>query len=349
MRRGRRSALALVLALSGTLALLRAPEAPAVEVQAAGWWSRIVTTDPLRESPQPLPVPNPTTPQPVLTDPTAAPGQLLVQGAPEGATAIAAVRWKLADGESSPSLTLAALPGSVLPADAVILACAAASPWEPVASSGSWQAKAVPDAVRCIDGIVAADGASVAFGLQPLVRRGVLDVVFVPGRRADLPPEASSSTFRLVFATPTPESLAVVAGSDFEEGAGSVVVTVPAPEPSAGAPVGVTLPPLTPTVPSVAVAAPALEPEEVAIGAPTPVQALPEAFGSDGSRTIGVVLLGLAGLTALWAWLDRPTEAVTAMGVGRFRREVANVARSPQDGGLGRFTRSRTEPPPSLR
>jgi hypothetical protein len=214
------------------------------------------------------------------------------------------------------------------------------------------------------------------FGVQPLVSGQDLDVVLVAGKVAgsELPPsvpalpvEANRSIFRWVFEAPTAESIKVVAGSDFDAGAGDQFVTAPtpsaAPVDTGSLPVDLSAPSTT-TVPAPSVgldepvAAPALEPQDLAPSVPEVEAAV--AVGSTGAaeRTIGFVLLALAAAMAAWAHLSN--EQSSTLGLGRFRTAVAEgavpvaaragaaAAARPTVGGLSRFARERTTPPSRL-
>lgn len=376
-----RRTLPLVLAVAGLLCLLgRAPVASAVEAPTSGWWSRLATTSPADEVPAALPAPAPTTPGTIPAGGTVPEGNLLVEGTPEGATAVAAARYVLADGESSPSLTIAVGEGSTVSSESTVLACKAAAPWTaPEQNPGPWDAKPLVDASRCVNGVIADDLATISFGLQPLVSGDELDVVLVPGKLAAAAPpagtspapvEADGSTFRLVFPAPTTESLAVMAGSGFEPGSGEVVVPPAAPTspPSpSSASTSLELAPSPPSAkistPPIAgigepVATPALEPQDLAPSVPDVGDAVPVAATDGAERTIGFILLALAALAAGWAYLTH--EDAATIGLGRFRTDlpagaaVAGAAvtgvpqANPTVGGLSRFARERTTPPTPL-
>lgn len=366
-----RRTVALALAAVGLLCLLAAgPSAHAVDAPATGWWSRLATATTTDE----LPAPAPAAPDTIPVGATVPEGQLLVESTPEGAVAVAAARWQLAGGESSPSLTIPVGEGSTLNPQSVILACKAAAPWSPPESNpGPWELKPLVDASRCVNGVIAEDLSTVTFGVQPLVSGDDLDLVLVAGRAtgAEVPPgvppppvDADTSAFRLVFPAPTAESLQVVAGSDFEEGADDVFVPAPA-EPSS-VDVGGSAAPLdlpAPASPSVAmptvgvdepVAAPALEPQDLAPSVPDVSDAVEVVSAKDAERTIGYVLLVLAA--AMGAWAHLTNEQSTGIGLGRFRTVVAEgtvpvvatASAAPTVGGLSRFARERTTPPSRL-
>lgn len=369
-----RRTMAVALAAAGLLCLLvSGPAAQAVDAPTTGWWSRVATTTPTDELPAALPVPAPATPDTIPAGATVPEGQLLVESTPEGAVAVAAARWRLADGESSPSLTVPIGEGSTINPESVVLACKAAAPWSAPESPGPWDTKPLVDASRCVNGVIADDLGSISFGVQPLVSGDELDVVLVAGKIAGAEPpagvpqapvDANTSSFRWVFDAPTAESIRVVAGSDFEAGAGDEFVVAPtpsAPPEDAGASPPVDLSPApTATVPAPSigvdepVAAPALEPQDLAPSVPDVTDAVEVASTQDVERTIGFVLLLMAAAMAAWAHLTNEQSAT--IGLGRFRTAVAEGtvpvavagAAAPTVGGLSRFARERTTPPSRL-
>ena len=91
MTRRRLTRLALVLAACGAGLLATPAPVQAATLEQQGWWFR------LRPAGLPSELPS---------RPDVAEGQLVVEGAPDEAVAVSAVRFALADGESSPVLTL---------------------------------------------------------------------------------------------------------------------------------------------------------------------------------------------------------------------------------------------------
>lgn len=365
----RRAALAALLALVGAF-LVIAPAADAVSAPTSAWWSRLATTNPTNEVPAGLPVPAPTTPDTVPVGATVPEGNLLVEGTAEGATAVAAIRFDLADGESSPSLTLPIGEGSSVNTTSIILACRAATAWTPPESSpGKWDDKPLVEGFGCINGVVAEDLATVTFGVQPLVSGTVLDVVLVPGEEPALerppgvpepPVDANRSAFRWIFEVPTAKSLEVVAGSDFEEGAGNrTIVPTPSETPEFGAaePTTDSPPPVVDSSPAFEApaepATPALDPQDVAAPQPAVTDAVPAvARNGPANRTIGFILLALSAAVAAWAYFTSP--AGGTIGLGRFAAPASAVAPAlvaPGEGpvgGLSRFARPRSMPPTRL-
>lgn len=354
----RRFVLAVVLAVAGTSFLALAPVADAVDAPTSGWWARFATATPTDEIPAALPVPAPAAPDTIPAGATVPPDQLLVEGAPDGATAITAVRWELADGESSPSLTLPIASGSSVNPQSIVLACRTATPWEPPGDGpGTWDVKPLVDGSRCVNGVVADDLSSVTFGVQPLMSGTTLDVVLVPGEEAllerppgvpEVPADTDGSVFRWLLDPPSADSLQVVAGSDFSEGEGDRFVTPPTGPPPDLGPVGP--PPEGPTFDAAAdaptdigppfdAATPALEPQDVAPSVPDVSRASPAAVTPEATnRTLGFVLLVLAALVAGWAFLS-------SKGIGP---GAAPATGDGVVGGLNRFARPRSAPPVRL-
>jgi len=367
----RRLLLGPTLVLVGALSLLGGPEAGAVGQPETGWWSRLATTSPTDEVPAALPAPAPTTPDTVPAGATVPDGQLLVEGTPEGATAVAAVRWTLEPGESSPSLTLPVAPGSTLNPESVVLACKASVRWTPPAGpGGSWDTKPLVDASRCVNGVIADDLSTIGFGLQPLVSGQLLDIVLVPGRvpSSTLPPgvpqppaDVDGSAFRLLVDAPTAESLEVVAGAS---GGGPSAAPIPTPSSTAAVPPPAAVPtpsftgssPPSPVVPPAPVAEPSLDAGDLAPSVPDLAAAPAGAVERTSvDRGIGYVLLALGLLAGAWAFTQSP--AADSIGLGRFRTTIVPAAGPPASapttgapvvGGLSRFARERTTPPPPL-
>ena len=366
----RRFALAAALAVVGSSFVFLAPTADAVGAPTSAWWSRLATTTPADELPVALPVPAPTTPDTVPAGTTAPDGQLVVEGTPDGAVAIAAVRWELADGESSPSITLPIGEGSSLNPESIVLACRAATPWTPPEPApGTWDSKPLVDGFTCVNGIIAEDLSAVTFGVQPLMSGNALDVVLTPGKAAIPEPPAGvpappadidGSSFRWTFPPPSAENVEVVAGSDFSSGEGDRFITpTTSATPDFGATdtpsTGSSAPPVdsSPAFDAPAQAAPALEPQDLAPSVPDVNRAVPAtATSGPANRTIGFILLVLSALVAGWAYMTSNPAAAGTVGLGRFAAPVAaGAAGAPGEGvvgGLSRFARPRSTPPTRL-
>lgn len=334
--------------------------AGAASVTKSAWWTR--ASDPGSLVPPAAQVPGVTAPEAPVAPPTAdaAEGEVVVQGAPNGALAIAAITYALSPGESGPTLTITPSEGSNVPADAVILACRAAIDWEvPATQPGTWQDKPLVDCGRSVNGIVAPDGTSVSFSLQPLVSGNDLDVVLTPGTTGETTPAGPvGSTFQLTFNATDGAVLATTPAPSTSSGSSS---SGPSSSPSftPAAPPSVSVGGSTFTPPESPVVQPALEPQDQAptvpqVAAP-PTQPV-AAAEDDTAQAVGFIILLLGAALAGWAYLTperRDDDAAPLVGLGRFRRPVPAAAlveapAEPVTGGLGRFSRLRTGPPPSL-
>jgi hypothetical protein len=355
---------AVALLIAGG-ALSWAPSASAVTIDASGWWWRPNTTT------APIDVPP-------RADVSA--DQLLAEGEPEGATAVAAVRFKLAEGETSPILTIAPTADSVIPDGAVVLACRVGSSWQP-AQGGKWELKPIPDCFTSVQGIPS-DGGKLTFALTPLQSGQDLEIVIAPGVAPNATNDnARFSSFTLKFAKPTASDLKTTTGDTTFSGTGGGFVT---PDPSgfgaddsSGAgtagtsgssfdsgtastfdsgsatsfgPSPAFSQPSTFTPPAsvVAPASATLSANEQAnsAGVARPVAAAPVATTrSPGKgRTLGILVLLAGAALGFWAYTGS-----AAGGGGVPAVPVAPPPGSePVVGGLGRFAKPRFGPPPSL-
>jgi hypothetical protein len=157
----------LVLALAGSGIAFSGPGAGAqsagVQVTGQGWWSK------LQNSSLPAPAPAP---------PNVAPGQLNVQGAPDGAVALAAFKATLGAKDTNPTLTLkVASDGGG--GSAILLACRSGSAWTPEENGDFAHAPNV-DAKTCVNAQRAADGKTYVVPLGALQFGNQLDVVLTP-------------------------------------------------------------------------------------------------------------------------------------------------------------------------
>ena len=349
---------ALALVTLGATMLSSPAPAGAATVTKSAWWYRARTGDATTAVPPavgPTPagipvVPAPPTPAP----PTVPDGSLLVEGTPQGANAIAAITYSMTKTESAPTLTITPSSTSEVPADAIILACHAAVDWTaPDQNPGAWEEKPLVDCGQSVQGIAADDG-TITFALAPLCQAcTTLDVVLVPGTVAaptdgTAPPVGSS--FSLAFDTKAGAKIVTTQSSDGSFNSSSSFV----PDSSSYAtPRADYSAPSTYSAP-VPIAQPALEPQEQAPSVPRQA-ALPAATPvKDDKRAQGVAFLillaGLAFAGLAYATPDRTEEGL--VGLGRFRRpappDADVVADEPVPGGLGRFTKPRTGPPPAL-
>lgn len=332
MRLARRAAgLALLTAAVSILALPGG--ADATELTQVGWWWRVEDGS----LPATLPAP-PTVPE----------GGLMVAGAPDGATAIAALHFELADDEVSPVLTLTVADGGDQGGEGAILAaCLTGSAWQP-ASPGAWTSKpAAACAEGSVTGVRSDDGTAWSFALAPLLSDGVVDVTLVPGVDPTLPEGANGSVFQLVFAAPTSASLETTAG-----GGPSPDLALPdlgafvasgggGPDAFAAPTLGgeLALPPVdaaasfTPALPQadqgLTATAPVVQ-ERNAPLATSPVTAI------EDHRGLAIAVLVLAGAALLWG--------ANQAGAGR----AGSGLDSARVAGVGRFARARSGPVPRL-
>ena len=318
--------------------------AGAAEATASGWWNRLQTGQ-LTQLPPP---------------PGVEEGQLFVQGAPDGAAALAAVRFAVGPDETAPVLQLrfAQEGAGEAAAAAVILACPTTSPWNS-GGNQAWPTHPQPACDRQAIGAVSEDGAAMIFDLSSFAVGDVVDVVIVPGRVEGLPEGADGSVFSLIFEAPTdadlvtqPAGAPITAPPATEaEPAGSASTagssTAPSSGGSSGASSGSTAgrtatpsfqPPATP-------AAPALPPSEVAApvgsrstGAVPPFE--PASADRSNAKTLAVVLLVLAAIASLVA--SRRGALLQLFG-------ATPAEAVPAVAGLGRFAREREGAPPTLR
>lgn len=127
--------------------------------------------------------------------------QLLVEGTPDEAMAIAAVRFTLADGEVAETLILPVAEQQLQPG-ATIIACSTATDWEAV-EGGGWEARPMPSCESAVEGVLADDGASWSFEIGALQDGTQMDVVLLP---------APNVTMRVVFEPVTGGALGTQAG-----------------------------------------------------------------------------------------------------------------------------------------
>ncbi len=344
MTRSRRALLAvgLALTLTGLGLFIGAPRGNAAGVEFGWWWKG----NPGQQVPVPggVPVPAQNFPAdpPSAPEPPNAAGGLMVGALPDGAFAVAAVRAPL----NATSLTLTVAPnGDAGGQVAHLLACAATSPWNPIAA-GRWDDKPI---VACdlvngggsVAGIRSEDGTTWTFPVAPLASDGAVDVVIVPAADPTVPAGAAEP-FQLVFQPPTESSFAVgpplSTGGEFPQSSDpSTDLTTSddvSPTIDFGAFGGSTTP----------VAAPALSSNDQA-----PVlAAVPAAADADddgAAKALGLLVM-LLGLAAILAATRQPTPAIRSLT--RMGATEAAPATTKAMGGLGRFAAEREGRPPPL-
>jgi hypothetical protein len=339
-----RTAVGLVLLLAALALGLAAGPARAAELTKAGWWWRVNDPTPLGTLP-----PAPTVPE----------GALMVGGAPDGATAIAALHFELDAGEGAPVLTLnVADNGDQGGERAVLAACLTGSAWQP-ATSGAWTTKPFPACDQgSVTGVRSSDGAQWTFALAPLLSDGIVDVMLVPGLDPALPAGLNGSTFQLVFAAPTSASLVTTGGTGATPGIDLAGGGPQLPEVGGFSPPlsggDLSLPPVapagafTPSLPTadqgLTATAPVVERRNRPL--PTPVAAV------EDHRVLGLVVLALCGAALLWS-AQMPVLALRRLGgFDQPGSGPGDGARGPDGtthrGGVGRFARDRTGSVPHL-
>jgi hypothetical protein len=324
--------------LGASLALATVATAPpGADAQAggatfdgAGWWWRAQT------GVLALPVP-PSVPE----------SGLVVSWAPDGPTAVAAVRFRVPADASELTLTLAVADERGLGAG--IMACAATDRWFPT-QAGGWEEQPGADCDRAeVVGVAAADGSAWTFApLAPLAQGTVLDLVLLPAPGDD----ADVAAFELVLEPPEDGALAVVLppGGDDADATGDPAPPAP---PAAVAP--------SPAQPSAAVDVPIVPP------APRPLAIAPPVAPRHGPQVAPPQPRTAAGPVPRPPIAGRATEAplsarmvgilaalctaVAAVDIGRRPtpppRRLGTQAAMPL-AGIGRFARPREGSPVPL-
>jgi hypothetical protein len=286
----------------------------------------------------------------------------VVAGAPDGATAIAALHFVLAENESNPSLTLTVpASGDQGGAQAVMAACFAGSAWGGSEQGGPWESKPnVACQTGSVQGVRSANGDSWTFALAPLAVGRDVNVVITPGTIA--PGAPVGSTFSLTFNPPSSGSLTTTPG-EATQPAPDVAGALPAPDTqpdsasvgtdvgsSASSPLDVSAP-----LPVASAFTPSLPESSQGLTATAPLvrQATAgnvplETDGGHGSAA--AVLILLAGIAIAVRLYRTPPPAPRLLGplASATPRIPAIAVATPSPGGLGRFTRPRSGTPPPL-
>ena len=340
MRRVAALVAALALALSPTL--LVADTAAAQGPDQIGWWSEA------QQAPSPLPV------NAVTGD------NLMVGNDPSGPNAIAAVRFTVPsniDGAAvDPSTVPATLTLHVAANSAVgtpaVAACIVVANWEP-ATAGSWDAK--PNYSCSPNAIGTLAGDTAIFQLTPELQRsaGLYDLALAPA-------PGKSDPFSVQFVPPGADSLALGAGSS-PAGTAAPPAETPAtetlpgvstaPGPDLGTP-GLLSAPALPLSPAPA-ATPAATPRATRT---TPGLFRPRLAKVSAKRAQRALALGLLGLVAAAVWWfgggqARSPRLLGSLGESEAGGQLAADGGAPlylPSGGIGRFARPRTGPPPRL-
>lgn len=331
---------AVFLLTAGVLAHL-AGIAGAATLTQAGWWWRVNDG----AAPAPLPAP-PTVPE----------GGLMVAGAPDGATAIAALHFELTDDETAPVLTLAVADNGDQGGDGALLAaCLTGSAWQP-ANGGAWTNKPFPACAEgSVNGLRADDGKTWTFALAPLLSDGILDITLVPGVDPTLPEGANGSVFQLVFDAPSTASLATT--SDGGGGTDLVLPDFDAPEPAVAdggsfmAPSfggDLSLPPVAPAssfTPSLPEADQGLTATAPVVRERNPPLQVTPASAIEDHAGLAALIFALCGGALLWS-AQLPVPALRRLGtLGTGGTRAPTVAPAPPEtAGLTRFARVRSGP-----
>lgn len=300
----------------------------AADLTTAGWWWRPQTGT--------VGLPPP---------PHVPPNGLAVGNAPDGPSAVAALRFALQPGESDPLLTLVV--AEVFAAGNIeLVACGAAAPWFGT-QAGTWEER--PEAACSADavsGVGSDDGASWAFPVSGLFADGLLDVVILPAEGSD--------PFEMSFEAPTARSLRTT-----QAPASAGVQPVPGATDSGGG--GTFVPPSGPGGTDFGRPFSSATPPAALPGAPPPADApapggprrlVPIARGpgpASGERTDPrpLALVVLLAALAFAAFLGRESlPAPRLLGPMAHRRDSDPEPEEVR--GLGRFRRARRGDAPSL-
>lgn len=300
--------------------------ATAATHEAHGWWWRAQTGLLGADLPPPPDVPE---------------DGLLVERAPDGATAVSALRFRLADGETDPVLTLTVASGQS--SGAAIAACPTGRVGWNGAQGGRWDSAPSWDCEQGrVDGEASDDGSTWSWSLAPLVREdGVLSVMLV---------DATATPFHVAFEAPSASSLSTTTAPpppppapDPDPGpppaqqppsASSGSSTFAPPPPTQAGPPAADPAPPAPEVADPAPAAPVAQPPAEPVAAPAaPV------VPAQGVSPLAAGLMGLIGgllLTDLFS--------ARSSGAGTL------PWRAPREssGGVGRFARPRSDRPAAL-
>lgn len=325
---------AVLIAAGAALSVSPVRAASSTTVDDVGWWAQSNVDGSLG----------------VPAAPDVAAGQLLVEGTPAGATAIAAVRATLPAGSTDPVLGLRV--ASPVGADrAVLLACQAGSGWTG-AHGGPWAAKPSPDCAASVQGQPSEDGSVWTFPVGALQFGDQLNLVLVPGLDPDEGGSGIGSTFRIVFEGPTASDFTVTEGTvtsvDPDQGSSFDPPPVYSP-PTASGPGVSSFPSFVPPPvnPAAVAALPLSEQGQTAtapvLTAETPLP-VPEPISdrADG-RLFGFVIV-VVGAGLAWWTTRQPVPVLN--GLSRFSSSEPPLIElvAPRVGGLGRFRRERTDP-----
>lgn len=275
----------------------------------SGWWFK---------SERPLVVGLPLTSPLPAEPPEAEPGQLVVSATDGEATAIAALRFELADGVSAVELSL--MPERATDG-ADIMACIAGSGWSG-ADEGNWANKPLVDCATGSAPVVSSDETSVV-DVSRLQVGNVVDIVLVPTR---------GSSFEVVFGAPRTADLIVRQAPRTETDLSpprptSTLIPSPDPPPPATTP-RAALPPTDLGQSATTSATRGIEPVERSIGPQT--AATGSASSAASTSPVVRIVAAAIGLLAIALWVrSRPQPAVAVVGgLGGFIAERSGRPRS---------------------
>lgn len=323
---------AVALCVLSAVAVLVTAPAGAVPPDEAGWWWRVQSL--------PVPVPSPTQP-----------GELMVGQAPDGQTAIAAVRFTLAEGETAPVLRLKAA-NEANPGGLKLLACPALTPWSP-GEAQPFNARPAADCTRSQAVGARADDGTWTFTLTGFSEGNLYDVVIQPGEPE---PGAVRQPASVTFAKPGPE--AVTASAAPATDPGFTEQPVPAEEPLGGedfsgdfggevalpGPVGDLAVPRPTEAPSIGATPGRLAGRPAAAPVGTVAPAVEDAL--TGRPGLAALILFIGAAIAATRLRDAPFSHAALFGhIGGGRR---HVELTPEPGGLAQFVRPRVGKPNPL-
>lgn len=322
--------LAVVGCVVAAVAVLVGVPAGAIAPDDTGWWWRA----------QDLPVGVPVAP-------TAEEGQLMVSDAPDGPTAIAALRFTVMEGDTAPVLTLKAA-NEANPSGLKIVACPSLTPWGP-GDAQAWNSRPAADCGTLQAEGTRADDGTWTFNLAGFSEGNSYDVVLQPAE-----PEAGGlrQLASVTFAKPGPEAVTTTpatTGGDFtfeptpaeepvgEDFSGDLGGEVALPTPIEPAVPQATQPPSIGATPGRLAGRPAASP----VGVVTP-----DSGGLTGRPGLAALILFAAAAIAATRLREAPItqSSVFAHITGGRRRPTV----APEPGGLAQFVRPRVGKPNPL-
>jgi hypothetical protein len=300
----RRLRLLLLVAAAGLVTL----PAHAATLDAVGWWWR-AQTGLLVDVPPP---------------PNAPEGGLVVSAGPDGATAVAALRFGLGPDDQPVTLNLEVADSIGTP---TVLACPATLRWRPV-EAGRWDARPTVDCEQAqASGDPSEDGATWTFDVTGFATGSVLDVVLLPDV---VEGEVRPSAFEISYAPPDEGALTLAPppadpgpgpGPGEEDFRPEPTAFAPPPPPPPGG--FVAPPPASPTEaptpgpPVVAEPEPTDQPTDELVAVPDPTEATSVRDAGDAAMAAGALLVVTAAF--LWSHRRQVTPQTTERGLSRWR------------------------------